>query len=113
MEYCAPERKQELYEMVSEVRNGIWITNLWYTRFQNYLTGEFSTIPRDAIFLIENGKITTPIVNIRMTDSFLRLLQNIAALGKDVQQIKSWEAEVPTFTPSLLVKDVEITAPVK
>ncbi len=100
-------------EMVSEVKNGMWITNLWYTRFQNYLTGEFSTIPRDAIFLIENGKITTPIVNIRVTDSFLRLLQNIAALGKDVQQIKSWEAEVPTFTPSLLVKDVEITAPMK
>jgi PmbA protein len=24
---------------------GLYITNLWYTRFQNYMTGDFSTIP--------------------------------------------------------------------
>lgn len=100
-------------KMVSETKKGIWITNLWYTRFQNYLTGEFSTIPRDAIFLIENGKITTPVMNIRVTDSFLRMLKNISSLGKDVRQIKSWEAEIPTFTPHVLIKDVPITAPTK
>ncbi len=100
-------------EMLLQVKKGLWITNIWYTRFQNYLTGEFSTIPRDAIFLIENGKITKPVVNIRIADSFLRMLENIAVVGNDVKQIKSWEADMPTFTPSVLVKDVEITSPMK
>lgn len=104
---------QSFDEMLSGIKNGLYISNVWYTRFQNYLTGEFSTIPRDAIFMIENGKITTSVVNIRIVDSFLRMLKNITALGKDVEQIKSWEAEIPAFTPPVLVKNVMITTSTK
>lgn len=32
-------------EMIRETRNGIYVTNIWYTRFQNFLSGDFSTIP--------------------------------------------------------------------
>jgi PmbA protein len=100
-------------EMIAQTKRGIWITNLWYTRFQNYRTGEFSTIPRDAAFLIENGELKGPVANIRIADSFPRMLQNVAGLGKDAQWIKSWEAEMPTLTPAALVKDTTITAPTK
>lgn len=100
-------------EMIAQTKRGIWITNLWYTRFQNYRTGEFSTIPRDAAFLIENGELRGPVANIRIADSFPRMLQCIAALGKNAEWIKSWEAETPTLTPCALVKDATITAPTK
>ncbi|MBW3022236.1 TldD/PmbA family protein, partial [Candidatus Woesearchaeota archaeon] len=33
-------------EIISRVKKGLYITNVWYTRFQNYQTGDFSTIPR-------------------------------------------------------------------
>ena len=40
---------------VFDIKKGIYVTNIWYTRFQNYVTGDFSTIPRDGMFLIEDG----------------------------------------------------------
>jgi len=93
------------------IKKGIWVTNVWYTRFQNYATGDFSTIPRDGIFLIEDGQITRPLKEIRISDNVLKLLTNVTHLGNDTEQIYSWESEIPTFTPSVTVKDVQITKP--
>ena len=35
-------------EMVKEMKRGLVLTSNWYTRFKNYRTGEFSTVPRDG-----------------------------------------------------------------
>ncbi len=96
-----------------DVKRGIYVTNIWYTRFQNYLTGDFSTIPRDGIFLIENGEITGAIKNIRISDNIQRMLLNISGIGKVPEQIHWWEAEIPVHTPYIRVKDVGITRATK
>ena len=96
---------------VFDVKKGLYLTNIWYTRFQNYAEGNFSTIPRDGIFEIENGEIKQPIKNIRITESMLDILKNIQTVSKETHQVKSWEASTPTTTPKLLVKDVRITKP--
>ncbi|WP_461867215.1 TldD/PmbA family protein [Thermococcus sp.] len=100
-------------ELFSEVKRGIYITNVWYTRFQNYVKGDFSTIPRDGAFLIENGEITKPIRNIRVSDNMQHILEGINALGKDLYHIHWWEVDTPVFTPYVLVKDVGITKATK
>ncbi len=101
--------KEELFE---EAKKGIYITNVWYTRFQNYVTGDFSTIPRDGIFLIENGELK-PIRNIRVSDNLQRILEGISALGRESYHIHWWEVETPVSTPYVLVKDVGITRATK
>jgi len=90
---------------------GIYITNVWYTRFNNYSTGDFSTIPRDGIFLIKNGEISQPIKNIRVSDNMLNIMKNMSQIANDSQQILSWEVGSPVTTPSFLVKNVNITKP--
>ena len=100
--------KEELFK---EVKKGIYITNVWYTRFQNHETGDFSTIPRDGSFLIENGKIKSPLKDIRVSENMLNVIKNISALGKETTQIKSWEVNTPTTVPYTLVKNVNITKP--
>ncbi|MFA4647791.1 TldD/PmbA family protein [Pyrococcus kukulkanii] len=99
-------------ELFQEVKRGIYITNVWYTRFQNYMTGDFSTIPRDGIFLVENGELK-PIRNIRVSDNMLRILQNVVALTKDSYHIHWWEVSRPVTTPYVLVKEVGITRATK
>ncbi|NJF24661.1 TldD/PmbA family protein [Thermococcus sp. Bubb.Bath] len=99
-------------ELFSEVKRGIYITNVWYTRFQNYVAGDFSTIPRDGIFLVENGELK-PIRNIRVSDNLQRILENIVALGKELHHIHWWEVNTPVSTPYVLVKDVGITRATK
>ena len=100
-------------ELFSQVKNGIYVTNIWYTRFQNFRTGDFSTIPRDGIFVIRNGEIWRPVKGLRITDNLQRLLENITALSSKPETILWWgmDDQVPSTTPYVLVKDLNLTLP--
>ena len=96
-------------ELIESVKKGIYITNVWYTRFQNYNTGDFSTIPRDGAFLIENGKITKSLKDLRVSDNLLKVMQSTEALGNKSEQLFGWEVETPVITPIALIKNLNIT----
>jgi PmbA protein len=98
-----------LDEMVSEVRRGLFITNNWYTRLQNYVEGMFSTVARDAIFYIENGKIVKPVTKIRIADKLGNILKNVAIVGRELYNIQWWEVGIPMKTPYILVKSINIS----
>ena len=100
-------------EMIERIKHGLYITNLWYTRFQNYKTGDFSTIPRDGIFFIRNGRISYPVRNMRISENIMRIMRNIEAVGKVPEQVRGWEVETPVITPPILVKNVRITKPIE
>ena len=100
-----------LPEMIKEVKNGIYVTNVWYTRFANYHSGDFSTIPRDGTFLIKNGKVIGSLKNIRISENILRLLKNVDCVGNKARYLRSWEARIPTLTPPILIRNCKITAP--
>ena len=75
-------------EMIKKTGNGILITNNWYTRYQNQRTGEYSTVPRDAAFLIEGGELKQPVNGLRVSDSIPRQLQNIEYISRERKWIK-------------------------
>ncbi|MBD3259643.1 TldD/PmbA family protein [Candidatus Woesearchaeota archaeon] len=88
---------------------GLYVTNLWYTRFQNFMTGDFSTIPRDGIFLYKNGELIKSVKDIRITENILNLFKNVAAVSKERRQQCGWEVATPVITGSALVNNVNIT----
>ncbi|HVP27249.1 MAG TPA: TldD/PmbA family protein [Candidatus Bathyarchaeia archaeon] len=97
-------------EVFKETKRGLYLTNTWYTRFQNYAKGDFSTIPRDGIFLVEKGEITQSLKDLRISDNVLTMLGNIAAISKERQHVHWWgEADPPSLSPYVLVKDVHMT----
>ncbi len=96
-------------EMIKECKRAVYVTNNWYTRYQNYMKGEYSTIPRDATFLIENGSIKYAINGTRISDSIPRQLSSIKAIGKERRWIKWWEVEIPVYTPTILVEKTKLT----
>jgi PmbA protein len=100
--------KEELFK---EMKTGLYLTNTWYTRFNNYSTGDFSTIPRDGAFFVKDGEIKHAVRQIRISDNMLNILKNISAIGKKEYFMKSWEIENPVVTPPILVKNVNITRP--
>ncbi|ADV65320.1 peptidase U62 modulator of DNA gyrase [Desulfurococcus mucosus DSM 2162] len=93
-------------ELIGEVRRGILVNNNWYTRFQNYVEGEFSTITRDALFLIENGGIKAAVRKIRIADRLGKVLRNIDGLTRERYDVKWWEVSYPTRAPYILVRGV-------
>ena len=99
-------------ELFRGTKRGLYLTNTWYTRFQNYATGDFSTIPRDGMFLVENGEIAQSWKDVRISDNALKMLNNIAGISKERQHVHWWgEADPPSLSPYLLIKDVQITRP--
>lgn len=100
-------------EMLRELGDGIFITNNWYTRFQDYRSGDFSTVCRDGLFQVNDGEITQSLKGLRISDNLPRILQNIVSLSKSRQWVKWWEVEIPTLAPSVLVRNVKLTRTTK
>jgi len=98
-------------DMFDDLKRGLYLTNTWYTRFQNYATGDFSTLPRDGIFLVENGEIKQSLKDLRLSDNALKILSNIVQVSKERQHIHWWDADPPSLCPYVLVKDVQMTKP--
>ncbi len=99
-----------LEEMIeTSSRRTIYLTSNWYTRFTNREEGEFSTVPRDAMFLVEDGEIKKPIRNLRLKGNLLDMCGNLEAIGEDLKQIRWWEVETPTLIPHMKVKDCKFT----
>jgi len=68
-------------ELAAPIERGIYVTRLWYLNVvhpqQTLLTGT----TRDGTFLIEDGRISRPLRDVRFTDSVLRILRATEALA--------------------------------
>jgi len=104
--------KESINRMIKNIKKGIYVTNVWYTRFTNYHTGDFSTIPRDGAFLIRNGKITGSLKGMRISENIIKMLMNIDAVGDKPVHLRTWEADMPVYTPAVLIRNCNITTPV-
>ncbi len=99
-------------EKLLDIDNGLFITNVWYTRFQSYYSGDFSTIPRDGILVIKNGDFVGSVKNIRITENILNILNNVTNLSNKPECVQWWEEiNPPVYTPYALVKSVNVTLP--
>ena len=96
-------------EMVKEMKRGIVLTSNWYTRFKNYRTGEFSTVPRDGAYLVEGGKVVKSLKGMRMSDDLGRMFSSVRMLSKARSWIEWWEVDTPTLCPWMLVDGAKIT----
>jgi len=92
-------------EMLAEIKDGFYVTNNWYTRFQNLRAGDYSTLPRDAAFKVQKGRITHPVRGLRLSGNIRSQLGQIRMLGKGRSWIHWWEVETPTLTPAMLVDE--------
>ncbi|MBM3291958.1 TldD/PmbA family protein [Candidatus Bathyarchaeota archaeon] len=69
-------------EMIEETRKGVLITRFWYVRTIRPDLGTISGMTCDGVWYIENGEIKHPSQQMRFTDSFVSILQNIRLIGK-------------------------------
>ncbi len=96
-------------KMLDELDSGLLIRNAWYTRFQDYRNGVFSTVPRDGIFTVEKGEITGSVKGIRISDSIPNILLNTKEVSKEQYNVKWWQEIDPSFIPYATVDGVTIS----
>jgi predicted Zn-dependent protease len=94
-------------ELIAGVERGLLVTRFWYIRMVNPQTVQLTGLTRDGLFLIENGKVTSPVVNFRFNESPVHLLQNTVAMGRPV---RTRGGESGMIAPPLVVKDFPFTS---
>ena len=100
---------EDLDDMIASTKKGLFINNTWYTRFQDYREGVFSTIPRDGIFYIENGEIKESWSGIRISDSLINIYKNIEGISRETKKVKWWDETMHTRSPYVEAEEVNIS----
>ena len=66
-------------ELASGIKRGIWVTRFWYVRIVHPKASIITGMTREGTFLIENGKLTRPVKDLRFTQSILEALNGMEA----------------------------------
>jgi predicted Zn-dependent protease len=77
-------------EMIKSTPSGIYITRFWYLNFLNPMKTMVTGYTRDGTFLIEDGKITKPIVDMRIQQSMLEAFSNAELLSSEQRLIPQY-----------------------
>jgi PmbA protein len=72
-------------ELCAPVERGIYVTRLWYANIVRPKETLITAVTRDGTFLIEDGRVTRPLRDLRLTDSVLGILSRTQALSRDQQ----------------------------
>lgn len=99
-------------EMIASTPRGLLVTRFWYLRPVDQRTILYTGLTRDGTFLIEQGKITRAVKNLRFNDSPVFMLNNLDALGTPVR-VSASEDGGPgqaVMVPPLKVRDFNFTS---
>jgi predicted Zn-dependent protease len=84
-----------LQDMISATDRGILVTRFHYTNIVHEKQTIITGMTRDGTFLIERGKVTRPLNNLRFTQSIVEALSNVSMIGRDSALTES--AHVPAL----------------
>lgn len=73
---------QTVEEMIASTEKGLYITRFWYTRLVHPRECVVTGMTRDGVFMIEKGKVTFPVKNLRFTQSYVEALAHVGGVGK-------------------------------
>ena len=97
-------------ELVRTTRNGLLVTRFHYVRVVDPGRGIITGMTRDGTFRIERGEITTPVRNLRFTESVVSLLRGIVALGKERRIYSDEQGGAAWTVPSAAVRAFRFTS---
>jgi predicted Zn-dependent protease len=96
-------------EMIRSTERGILVTRLWYLREVDPRTILYTGLTRDGTFLIEEGRISRSISNLRFNESPLFMLNNLEMVGP-AERLGGTEAGGAVAMPALKVRDFNFTS---
>jgi len=105
--YAMTGGNASMEEMIRSTERGLLVTRMWYIRPVDPRTILFTGLTRDGTFLIENGRITTAVKNLRWNESPIFLLNNIEMMTEP-QRVSASEDGSPggaIIVPAIKARD--------
>lgn len=77
-------------QMLESTERGIWVTRFHYCNLLDSRKTTLTGMTRDGTFLIENGKLAKPLLNLRFTHAILDALRDVEMIGKLTKMERNW-----------------------
>ena len=100
--------KDSLEQMIASTRLGLYITRFHYIRLVQNRGCVVTGMTRDGTFLIEEGRISHPVKDLRFTQSFVDALANVEAVGSE-RKLCLNEVGFATCVPALKITGFNFT----
>jgi predicted Zn-dependent protease len=99
-------------QMIASTERGLLVTRFWYMRPVDQRTILYTGLTRDGTFLIENGRVTRPVQNLRWNESPINILNNIEMMGRPQRVLASESGDVgpAVIVPALKVRGFNFTS---
>lgn len=95
--------------MMSGIRRGIWVTRFHYVNIVHSRRGVLTGMTKDGTFLIEDGRITRPIRNLRFTQSIPEAFSAIEAIGSETRLVAAEYSGINARVPALRIAKFAFT----
>lgn len=90
-------------DLLSGIRRGLLVTRFHYARPVDPMRGVMTMMTRDGTFLVEEGQVRGAVEDMRVTESGLRALANVEAVGKALRLITHGEGFGAYLVPKLRI----------
>jgi PmbA protein len=70
-------------DLVGSVSRGLYVTRFWYVRDVHPLRTVITGMTREGTFLIEDGRITRPVKDLRFTQSIVGALDSVVGVSRE------------------------------
>jgi PmbA protein len=100
-----------LADMIASTDKGVLITHFWYINYLNPMKTMVTGTTRDGTYLVEGGKITSALNNMRANQSILEALTNVETISKERLIYPQYSSLM--LVPALKVKNFNLAAETK
>lgn len=94
--------------LVESTGRGIYVTRFHYVNLIDPMEVSITGMTRDGTFLIEQGRITKPVKNLRFTVSILKCLNNLSAISRKLTLVSENAGYGPRFASGFRVPALKI-----
>ncbi len=98
-----------LEQLIASTERGILVTRFWYNRVVDAKRTLITGMTRDGTLVIENGKLTRGLRNLRFNDSVLGMLERAEGWGRDAEPTVFDYTGNCVVAPALKVRDFRFT----
>jgi PmbA protein len=95
--------------MLSGIERGVWVTRFHYVNIIHAKRGILTGMTKDGTFLIEDGRISRPIRNLRFTQAIPEAFSTIEAIGSETRLVAAEYSGINARVPALRLAKFSFT----
>jgi len=95
--------------MLAGIERGVWVTRFHYVNIVHPRRAVLTGMTKDGTFLIEDGRVTRPVRNLRFTQAIPEAFERIRAISAETRLVAPEYSGVMVRAPALQIDDFAFT----